>query len=368
MSDETPRAKFAFIPEGIQVTGDLWNEALTSIDALVDLFLLGQFVNTPPAGPADGDTYLIGGSPTGAWSGYAYKIACCLDGAWRFYTPFNGLRAYLAPTSAFIVYLDGQWVDWNSLISANEVSIASAATCDLGAAGALLLQITGTTAITSFGTSANKLRQVRFAGALTLTHNAASLILLGGASRTTAAGDIGFYTSDASGNWRERAYFRAASNPGDVATKTGTETFSNKTFSGTTAFPANTVVTAAGKIGAGTSGPRSFLDVADAILGYRFGTSYPVVTVATGAGAIQLLPVNTGNVMGLVFGSIPYHNFFDVIIFGDYVTPVVLSSITYGTPSTRNYSSNGAGKLALSLSGGTSGNYSIVVPIFGGSI
>jgi hypothetical protein len=65
---------------------------------------------------------------------------------------------------------------------------------------------------------------------LTLTHNATALILLGGANRITAAGDVGLYASDASGNWRERAYFRAASNPGDAATKSGTETFSNKTF------------------------------------------------------------------------------------------------------------------------------------------
>jgi len=231
MSDETPRLHLAQLVSMQEMNDVTWNEALAQLDALVDLCLLGQYVNAPPANPADGDAYLIGGAPTGAWNGYAYKIASCLDGAWRFYTPFNGLRAYVAMTGAFVVYLNGTWTDWNSLITANEISVASAATCDLGAAGSLFVQITGTTTITSFGAQANKLRYVCFAQGLTLTHNAASLILLGGTSRTTAAGDVGLYASDASGNWRERSYFRAAANPGDLATKSGTETLANKTLS-----------------------------------------------------------------------------------------------------------------------------------------
>ena len=258
MSDETPRLKLAQLVSMQEMNDVTWNEALAQLDALVDLCLLGQYVNAPPANPQDGDAYLVGAAPTGAWSGYAYKIASCLDGAWRFYTPFNGLRAYVTATGALIAYLGGQWVDWNSLISANEVSIASASACDLGAAGSLFVQITGTTAITSFGTAANRLRFVRFAGALTLTHNAASLILLGGASRTTAAGDVGIYASDASGNWRERSYFRSATNAGDTATKSGTETLSNKTFSGVTNFPNGTVINESGYVGINTTPSTSF--------------------------------------------------------------------------------------------------------------
>ena len=213
MSDSTPRLRIPELVSMQEANCATWNEALVQLDAFVDLYLLGQYVNAPPASPADGDAYLLGGAPTGAWSGYAYKIASCIDGAWRFYTPFNGLRAYVATSGAFIVYVNGTWTDWNSLISANETSIASAATCDLGAAS-LFVQITGNTTITSFGTGTNRLRFVRFAQALTLTHNATSLILLGGASRTTAAGDVAIYASDGSGNWRERSYFLAASAPG----------------------------------------------------------------------------------------------------------------------------------------------------------
>lgn len=144
---------------------------------------------------------------------------------------------------------------------ASETALASAATTDLGTASSLKVQITGTTTITTFGTAANRLRFVRFAGALTLTHNATSLILLGGVSRTTATGDVGIYTSDSNGNWRERDYCRAASDPGDMATKSGTQTLTNKTLSsatlsGTTALP-NGAITSTGGLLMGSASPTT---------------------------------------------------------------------------------------------------------------
>jgi hypothetical protein len=85
-----------------------------------------------------------------------------------------------------------------------ENAVASAPTCDIGAAPSGRVQITGTTTITSFGTQPNKLRIVRFAGAaaLTLTHNATSLILPGQANISALPGDVGIFQSDAAGNWR----------------------------------------------------------------------------------------------------------------------------------------------------------------------
>lgn len=96
-----------------------------------------------------------------------------------------------------------------------EQAVASATTCDIGAATKLRVEITGTTTITSFGTAANRIRFIRFSGALTLTHNGTSLILPGGANIVTAAGDTALATSDGSGNWRVHRYTRGASPPGD---------------------------------------------------------------------------------------------------------------------------------------------------------
>jgi len=92
-----------------------------------------------------------------------------------------------------------------------EASVASAATCDIGAANSLLVQITGTTGITSFGTTYSGPRLVRFAGALTLTHSA-SLVLPGAANITTAAGDalIAIPIGNPASGYRVVNYQRAA--------------------------------------------------------------------------------------------------------------------------------------------------------------
>lgn len=89
--------------------------------------------------------------------------------------------------------------------------IASAATVNIGAAIGRTVFITGTTTITSFGTVGDGvIKIVRFTGALTLTHNATSLILPGRANITTAAGDALLAMSLGAGNWVVLFYQRAA--------------------------------------------------------------------------------------------------------------------------------------------------------------
>jgi hypothetical protein len=92
--------------------------------------------------------------------------------------------------------------------------IASATTTDIGAVEGLMHDITGTTTITGLGTvRAGIIKVLKFEGALTLTHNATSLILPGGANITTADGDIGIFISEGSGNWRCVTYIPAATAP-----------------------------------------------------------------------------------------------------------------------------------------------------------
>ncbi|WP_245447303.1 DUF2793 domain-containing protein [Methylobacterium sp. 17Sr1-1] len=96
---------------------------------------------------------------------------------------------------------------------AAEISAPVAATVDLGALPALKVALTGAGTITGFGTGANRVRLLRFTGSATLTHNAASLALPGGATIMTASGDTALATSDASGNWTVRDYVRASGKP-----------------------------------------------------------------------------------------------------------------------------------------------------------
>ncbi len=89
-----------------------------------------------------------------------------------------------------------------------ETDVASGTVTPIGGAKTSRVQITGTTAITAFDTVANRVRYVRFAAALTLTHGS-SLALPANTNIVTEAGDMALFVSDALGAWRCFQYWRA---------------------------------------------------------------------------------------------------------------------------------------------------------------
>jgi hypothetical protein len=83
-------------------------------------------------------------------------------------------------------------------------------------------------------------RVLKFDDILTLTHNATSLILPGGASITTAAGDVAGFRSLGTGNWRCEWYSRANGAPN------ATVPVANGGTGSTTASTARTALAVAG--------------------------------------------------------------------------------------------------------------------------
>ena len=65
---------------------------------------------TPPTTPAIGDCYIVGASPTGAWSGHAQQVAAFTSGGWRFVAPRDGLNAFVRSSGQVGVYSAGAWV------------------------------------------------------------------------------------------------------------------------------------------------------------------------------------------------------------------------------------------------------------------
>lgn len=118
-------------------------------------------------------------------------------------------------TAGFIDDVNGRWV---GVLGGGVASLASASTADLGSVAPANVTITGTTTITSFGSSAptGVMKVVRFEGALTLTHSA-GLLVPGGYSLTTAASDRAIVTHLGSGAWEITQYTRASGVPIDVA-------------------------------------------------------------------------------------------------------------------------------------------------------
>ncbi|MEO1312334.1 MAG: DUF2793 domain-containing protein, partial [Pseudomonadota bacterium] len=70
------------------------NEALARLDTLAQLRVVSAAVTSPPAGPIDGESYIVPAGAGGDWSGQAPKIAVFANGAWEFITPKAGWRAW----------------------------------------------------------------------------------------------------------------------------------------------------------------------------------------------------------------------------------------------------------------------------------
>lgn len=96
-------------------TGEVHDVALRGflrgVDGLVQPNVKGYLTNTPPGSPSDGDVYIIGAAPTGAWAGNAGKVArwSANDGAWDFYTPKNGWMVQSNSAREVYRYTGGAW-------------------------------------------------------------------------------------------------------------------------------------------------------------------------------------------------------------------------------------------------------------------
>jgi hypothetical protein len=66
------------------------NEALATIDMLLEPIVVAAFINVPPPSPLVGQCWLIGAAPTGDWAGRAQHIACWTSGGWRWSMPRSG--------------------------------------------------------------------------------------------------------------------------------------------------------------------------------------------------------------------------------------------------------------------------------------
>jgi hypothetical protein len=161
-------------------------------------------------------------------------VASCNSGGSPPTTQFLSLapslgNCWLNTTNNSVNIFDGSnwntvaWVDAVNHVIIGQVggggqsAVASAATTNLcgtnqTTARGSSISITGTTTITSFGTNCfvGQIKALSFAGILTLTYNASSLILPTAANITTASGDTALALYLGSGNWQILFYQTAS--------------------------------------------------------------------------------------------------------------------------------------------------------------
>ncbi len=90
------------------------NESLYRLDTLVQLSVLDKDLTAPPASPTEGDSYIVGASATGAWSGHDEKVAAFTTGIWFFHIPKAGWLSWVADEDAYYSYDGSAWAEFES--------------------------------------------------------------------------------------------------------------------------------------------------------------------------------------------------------------------------------------------------------------
>ncbi|WP_114945487.1 DUF2793 domain-containing protein [Microvirga calopogonii] len=85
------------------------NEALASLDALVQLAVRERDRSVAPASPAEGDRFLVGAGATGAFADQEGHVALFDLGSWRFFAPNPGWLAYVEAEDLFVVFDGSEW-------------------------------------------------------------------------------------------------------------------------------------------------------------------------------------------------------------------------------------------------------------------
>jgi hypothetical protein len=92
------------------------NEAIRTLDALVQLAVADRSLTAPPPAPEAGERHIVAPGGSGAWSGHDGKIAAFEDGSWYFHVPRAGWIAWCAIDGSLLIF-DGS--DWAPLPSAD---------------------------------------------------------------------------------------------------------------------------------------------------------------------------------------------------------------------------------------------------------
>jgi hypothetical protein len=218
-----------------------------------------------------------------------------------------------------------------------EVTLSSAATVDLGTVPAHAVAITGTTTVTSFGSSASLLAPyylIRFLGAMTLTYNASTLILPGGTNITTSAGDSAIAQYLGSGAWRVAFYQYSQSASSNAKIKPAdTVITSSATLTADPDLQSNT-------LGVGRYSYELYLlfDSVSASAGFKFTSDGTAVD-------------SRGTDPALAYGYI------NAAAYGPKADPFYSTTVTYATVSTAANSNQALYKGSLLV--GTAGTFGI---------
>lgn len=85
------------------------NEALTLLDALICATVEDGPLSVPPMAPGEGQCWIVGAAPAGAWAEQEAAMALYTSGGWRFLAPREGMQVARLTDGARLRFQGGSW-------------------------------------------------------------------------------------------------------------------------------------------------------------------------------------------------------------------------------------------------------------------
>lgn len=110
MTDDSARLGLPYVAAGQLQKHVTVNEAFTRLDSLVQTAVVSRTRSSPPALATEGELYLVGSAPAGAWSGFEAGDLVRADiGGWIKVAPSAGMVLTVLDEGVSLVRLDEDW-------------------------------------------------------------------------------------------------------------------------------------------------------------------------------------------------------------------------------------------------------------------
>lgn len=106
----TPNLVLPYLAAGQAQKHVTVNEALRTLDAVVQLSVASRAIAAPPLTPGDGERHIVATNATGNWSGHSGKVVAFQDGGWMIYAPKEGWLAWVRDEDKLLVFDGAGWI------------------------------------------------------------------------------------------------------------------------------------------------------------------------------------------------------------------------------------------------------------------
>ena len=106
---ETPKLRLAYVQPSQAQKHVTVNEGFNRIDAVTQLTLSSQEVETPPVSPEDGEAYAVPDTASSPWSEQSGRVAIWQNQGWVYLTPQVGWRAWIIDEGKLKVWTGEDW-------------------------------------------------------------------------------------------------------------------------------------------------------------------------------------------------------------------------------------------------------------------